>query len=95
MLYIHNFSVIDIVLKERKKIYCCGINKAFSALDWMLVMRGTGVGKLLWNDLVYDRLQEKVSGNDRCVSDWILQINCCKEWMPNEGTMWISPSKQT
>lgn len=53
----------------------------------MLVTEATGVGKLLWNDLVYDRLQEKVSGNDRCVSDWNLQIKCCKERMPDEGTM--------
>lgn len=33
IVYVYNFNVIDIVLKEREKRYCYGINKTFSALD--------------------------------------------------------------
>ena len=34
------------------------------------------MGKLLWKDLVCDYLEKKVPGNDRCVSDWVLQRKC-------------------
>lgn len=82
IVYAYNLNVIDIVLKEKERRLCYGNNKTFSSLDSIYLAGRIGMSKLLWNALVYDHLQKKVSGKDRCVSDRILKMKCCKRSVP-------------